>query len=149
MKKEVTILMAEDDMGHADLIRRNLVRSGLINSIIHFRDGQEIVDFLFMNGSGPKRESGMAYVLLLDIRMPKLNGMDVLTMLKADSELCKIPVIMITTTDDPRDVAHCHSLGCSSFISKPVEYDRFMHAIRQMGLYLAVVEVPTTELPVI
>ena len=142
MNKEVVILIAEDDEGHAGLIRKNLSRSGIVNEIAHFRDGQEIVDFLFKQGSGPHRESGKAYVLLLDIRMPKLDGVEVLAKVKADQELCKIPVIMITTTDDPREVEKCHRLGCNNYITKPIEYEGFVNAIRQLGLFLAVVAVP-------
>lgn len=143
MKQEVVILIAEDDMGHAGLIRKNLVRAGISNELIHFRDGQEIIDFLQRKGNGLKREPGTPYVLLLDIRMPKLDGAEVLSRVKADPELCKMPVIMITTTDDPREVEHCHRLGCNSYITKPVEYESFVHAIRQLGLFLTVVQVPT------
>ncbi|SIQ80898.1 Response regulator receiver domain-containing protein [Alkalispirochaeta americana] len=142
MKHEVVILIAEDDEGHADLIRKNLARAGIVNRIIHFVDGQEIIDFLFSRGDGPRRISGEAYVLLLDIRMPKLDGAEVLERIKADQELRKIPVMMITTTDDPREVERCHDLGCSSYITKPVEYEGFVHAIRQLGLFLSVVQIP-------
>jgi CheY-like chemotaxis protein len=142
MKQEVIILIAEDDEGHADLIRKNLSRAGITNRIIHFKDGQEVVDFLFCLGHGPHHESGNAYVLLLDIRMPRLDGTEVLEKIKADPELRKIPVIMITTTDDPREVTHCHELGCSNYITKPVEYDSFVDIIRKLGLFLTVVRVP-------
>lgn len=143
MNREVIILIADDDDGHAELIRKNLARAGITNNIIHFRDGQEVTDFLFQRGSGPHRKSGDAFVLLLDIRMPKMDGTEVLGQIKSDKELRKIPVVMITTTDDPREVAHCHDLGCSNYITKPVEYDAFVNAIRQLGLFLAVVQVPT------
>jgi CheY-like chemotaxis protein len=143
MNREVTILMAEDDEGHAELIRRNLARAGIANEIIHFKDGQLVTDFLMRKGRGPHRESGKAYVLLLDIRMPRMDGTEVLKEIKADPELCKIPVIMITTTDDPCEVAHCHALGCSNYITKPLEYDAFVNAIRQLGMFLVVVQVPT------
>jgi len=136
------ILIAEDDEGHAELIRKNLGRAGIVNRIIHFKDGQEAVDYLFCRGDGPHRVSGDSYVLLLDIRMPKLDGTEVLEQVKADPELRKIPVIMITTTDDPREVERCHALGCSTYITKPIEYDSFVHAIRQLGLFLSVVQVP-------
>jgi len=142
MKKEVVILIAEDDEGHAGLIRKNLVRAGISNELLHFKDGQEIMDFLLCKGDGLKRQPDTAYVLLLDISMPKLDGAEVLTQVKADPELRKMPVIMITTTDDPREVEHCHILGCSSYITKPVEYESFVNAIRQLGLFLAVVQVP-------
>ncbi len=142
MNQEVIILIAEDDEGHAELIRKNLVRAGIANHIIHFRDGQEVVDYLFCRGNGPHRKSGDAFVLLLDIRMPKLDGTEVLEQVKANPELRKIPVLMITTTDDPREVERCHALGCNNYLTKPVEYDKFVQSIRQLGLFLTVVQVP-------
>ena len=145
MKKEVIIVIAEDDDGHATLIEKNLKRAGVLNEIIRFKDGQETLDFLFQKGKGPKRENGKALLLLLDIRMPKLDGVEVLRQVKADKELRKIPVIMITTTDDPREVENCHALGCSNYVTKPIDYDKFVGAIRQLGLFLLVVEVPEID----
>ncbi len=142
MNRDVVILVAEDDEGHAGLIRKNLARAGIANQLLHFKDGQAIVDFLFRHGEGAQRQDGIPYVLLLDIRMPKLDGTEVLKLIKADEELRKIPVIMITTTDDPREVEKCHAIGCSNYITKPVDYDAFVNAIRQLGLFLAVVQVP-------
>ena len=142
MNHEVIILVADDDDGHAGLIEKNLGRAGIANQIIRFQDGQAIVDFLFCRGSGPQRKPDAPYVLLLDIRMPKVDGTEVLRQVKAEPGLRQMPVIMITTTDDPREVAHCHALGCNSYITKPVEYDDFVNAIRQLGLFLAVVQVP-------
>ncbi len=142
MNSEVIILIAEDDEGHAGLIRKNLARAGIVNELIHFKDGLAVINYLFKTGQGPHREAGKAYVLLLDIRMPSLDGIEVLTRIKADPELRLLPVIMITTTDDPREVEHCHALGCNSYISKPIEYEEFVNAIRQLGLYLSIVQVP-------
>ena len=142
MNKEVVILVAEDDEGHIGLIRKNLERAGIVNDIMLFKDGQEILDFLFHQGPGPHRQSGTAYLLLLDIRMPKIDGIEVLKQVKADDELRKLPVIMITTTDDPREVENCHALGCNNYITKPVDYDNFVNAVLQLGLFLSVVEVP-------
>lgn len=142
MRNDVVILMAEDDEGHAGLIRKNLKRAGVINTILHFKDGQEILDYLFQQGDGPHRRPGTPLMLLLDIRMPKVDGVQVLERVKTDPELRKLPVIMITTTDDPREVERCHALGCGSYIAKPVDYDSFVNAVRQLGLFLAVVQVP-------
>lgn len=142
MNKEVIILLAEDDEGHAGLIRKNLDRAGIVNQILHFKDGQEIIDFLFRRGNGPHRVTEAAYVILLDIRMPKIDGTEVLRMIKADPELKKIPVIIVTTNDDPQEVTNCHNIGCNNYITKPIEYDKFVAAIRQLGLFLSVVEVP-------
>jgi len=145
MNNEVVILIAEDDEGHRGLIRKNLVRAGIANELLHFKDGQEVMDFLLRKGDGPKRKLGTAYVLLLDIHMPRLDGIEVLAEVKADPELHKIPVIMITTTDDPREVAKCHALGCNNYIVKPLNYENFTNAVRQLGLFLAVVEVPNNQ----
>lgn len=143
MNKEVVILIAEDNEGHAGLIKRNLTRSGIANRMLFFKDGQQILNFLFKTGEEPGRIDGLSYILLLDIRMPKIDGVEVLERVKADPELRKMPVIMITTTDDPREVEHCHALGCNNYIAKPIDYQNFVNAIRQLGLFLTVVVVPT------
>jgi len=142
MQKEMVILTAEDDVGHASLIKKNLRRAGITNEILHFKDGEEILDFLYGKTQEPHIESGIAYLLLLDINMPKVDGVEVLRQVKQDEKLKKMPVIMITTTDDPREVQRCHDLGCSNYIAKPIDYDKFVQAIRQLGLFLMVVEVP-------
>ena len=145
MRKEVVILIADDDAGHARLIEKNLERAGLHNGVLRFGDGQEILDFLFRRGPGPRRAADTAYLLLLDIRMPKVDGVEVLSQLKADAELRKVPVLMLTTTDDPREVERCHALGCNNYIVKPVAYDRFAEAIKQLGLFISLVQVPEIE----
>ena len=142
MTKEVVILIADDDAGHTRLIEKNLQRAGLHNSIMRFENGQDILDFLFRRGEGPKRAPDTAYVLLLDIRMPKVDGVEVLRQLKADPQLRKLPVSMLTTTDDPREVARCHELGCNNYIVKPVGYEKFAEAVQQLGLFVSLVQVP-------
>ena len=145
MHTDVIILVAEDDEGHANLIKKNLKRAGIINQVLLFKDGQEILDFLFKKGTSPKLQTGKAYILLLDIQMPKIDGVQVLAQIKADSTLKKLPVIMITTTDDPREIAKCHEIGCNNYITKPIEYENFVNAVRQLGLFLSVVKVPIIE----
>ena len=142
MKKELKIILAEDDEGHATLIKRNLKRSGLLNEIIHFKDGQETLDFLFQGKEDEDKIRDVASLLLLDIKMPRVDGLEVLRRVKEDSFLKKMPVIMITTTDDPREINKCHELGCSNYITKPIDYDKFVEAVRKLGLFLLVVEVP-------
>lgn len=142
MESDLIVLLAEDDMGHASLIQKNLRRSGISNGVEHFLDGEEVLNFLFRKGDGPHRESGTPYLLLLDIRMPKINGIEVLTQIKEDAELKKLPVIMLTTTNDPREIEKCHALGCSNYISKPVEYEKFTETIQQLGLFLKIVQIP-------
>lgn len=133
-----TILIVDDDEGHAILIRENLEAAGLHNPIVHFRDGQAVLDFFAQRPPG----SHESYLVLLDIRMPKLDGIEVLRRLKADDELSKLPVIMLTTTDDSREVERCYALGCSVYIQKPVDYDRFAEAIRRLGLFVPLVLAP-------
>ncbi len=142
LNREVIILVADDDAGHARLIEKNLTRAGLRNPIVRFDNGQAVLDFLFRRGSGPQRASEVPYLLLLDIRMPQIDGIEVLRQVKADPELRKMPVIMLTTTDDPREVERCHNIGCASYIVKPVDYDKFAEAIKSLGLYLSLVQVP-------
>jgi CheY-like chemotaxis protein len=139
---EVVILIAEDDAGHARLIEKNLSRAGLRNEIKRFDNGQAILDFLFKRGPEPNRVAELPYLILLDIRMPQVDGIEVLRQIKKDPELRKIPVIMLTTTDDPREVDRCHDIGCSSYIVKPVDYEKFAEAIKSLGLYLSLVQVP-------
>jgi CheY-like chemotaxis protein len=139
--KKVVILIADDDPGHVRLIERNLQRAGLTNPIERFENGQEILDFLFRRGNHQRAEE-THYLLLLDIRMPRVDGVEALRQIKADPELKKIPVIMLTTTDDPREVERCHELGCNNYIVKPVDYEKFSEAIKQLGMFVALMQVP-------
>lgn len=142
-KNEVTILLAEDDDGHAELIRDNLDESGIANPIMRFQDGQEVIDFLFGEPDTPgSRKKNVSYLLLLDIRMPRIDGIEVLSRLKSHEELKKIPVIMLTTTDDPKEVNRCYELGCNCYITKPVDYRRFSEMLTRLGLFLMVVQLP-------
>lgn len=138
-----TILIVDDDEGHAILIRENLEAAGLTNRMEHFRDGQAILDFF---GKSAHRAT-QSYLVLLDIRMPKVDGIEVLRRLKADPELCKLPVIMLTTTDDSREVERCYELGCNVYIQKPVDYDRFAEAIRRLGLFVTLLLLPEVSVP--
>ncbi|EKD26798.1 MAG: response regulator receiver protein [uncultured bacterium] len=145
LRKEVVIILSEDDSGHATLIVRNLRRAGLNNKVIHFKDGQETLNFFFDKNSSPAFEKGTPYLLLLDIRMPKVNGVDVLKKLKSDSAFYKIPVIIITTADNVHEVEECYQLGCSTYITKPVDYEKFIETIKQLGSFLMLNEVPVIE----
>jgi CheY-like chemotaxis protein len=110
--------------------------------MLRFTDGQQILDFLFCRAEGRKREHCTPYLLLLDIRIPKMDGLEVLRQIKQDEQLRKVAVIMLTTTDDPRDVQVCHNLGCSHYIVKPVEYDKFSEVLSRLGLFLKIVQIP-------
>lgn len=141
MNKEVVILFAEDDPGHATLTRKSFEEVGIVNEIIHFCDGQELETYLEEHMPDIK-SNGHSYLILLDIKMPKRNGIEVLEKVKTDPILKRIPVIMLTTTDDPREVNQCHELGCNLYISKPVTYDKFLGVVRNLGLFLQIVSIP-------
>ena len=147
MLNDVTILMAEDNVGHAGLICRNLQRAGITNQVLTFRDGQILLDFLYTQADDPNKDQSSAYLLLLDIRMPKVDGIEVLRQIKNHPELKAIPVLMLTTTDDPKEVRRCHQLGCSNYITKPIEYEKFIEAIYNLGLFLRIVSIPQIETP--
>lgn len=144
MKKEVVILIAEDDEAHTILIQRNLKRAGITNEQVLFKDGKAVLDFMYRRGER-QRIPDTPYLLLLDIKMPEVDGVEVLRQLKADPELKKMPVIMITTTDDPREVERCHELGCSNYVTKPMNAEQFVEAIRRLGLFLLIVEIPKVD----
>ncbi len=142
MVEEVVILMAEDDEGHAGLIRRNLQRAGISNEIVHFKDGGETIDFLRASKEDIQNGMKKSFLLLLDIRMPKVGGVEVLKFIKSDDERKSMQVLMLTTTDDPKEVKRCHELGCSHYITKPIEYSAFVEAVQSLGLFLKIVKVP-------
>lgn len=137
----VTIVLAEDDDGHASLVQRNLERAGLVNGFTRVSDGQELLDFLFAPQT-QEAESLPSLVILLDINMPRIDGIEALRQIKADPRTQRIPVIMLTTTDDPREVDRCYELGCNVYITKPVEYEGFIDAIRRLGMFLQIVRQP-------
>lgn len=145
MHKGVVIAVVEDDEGHANLIRRNLKRTGLANEIIFFKDGEGALNFFLKRGGGPHRDDNSSYIILLDILMPKVNGDEVLKALKEDEVMRRTPIVMVTTTDDVEQIEHCHDLGCNNYIVKPIDAEEFIEVIRQLGLYLMVIEVPEVD----
>jgi CheY-like chemotaxis protein len=145
MSNAPKIIIVEDDEGHAILVRQNLEAAGLDTEFLHFRDGQAALDYFFSAGRPAAALSQGAHLVLLDIRMPKVDGIEVLRRLKADPELHKLPVIMLTTTDDPREVDRCHQLGCNVYIQKPVDYDKFTDAIRRLGLFVPLLLLPSVK----
>jgi CheY-like chemotaxis protein len=138
----ILIVLVEDDDGHADLVVRNLKRAGVANGIHRLRDGQEALDFV-QGGLAPDGPTvSQPMLLLLDIKMPRVDGVEVLRQLKADPRTAVVPVIVLTTTDDPREIQRCYELGCSVYITKPVDYQAFVEAINRLGLFLQVVRIP-------
>ncbi len=142
--KTVGIVMIEDDEGHARLIEKNIRRAGILNDIRHFTDGTTALDFLFNAADGPAK-SGPA-MILLDLNLPDMSGTDILARIKAEgSPLKRTPVVVLTTTDDKVEIERCYDLGCNVYITKPVNYESFAQAIRQLGLFLSVIQVPEVE----
>ena len=143
--QEVTILLVEDDPGHARLIEKNLRRSNIGNEIVVLSDGQQALDYLFGKGEYAGGGAATPMLVLLDLNLPVLDGYQVLDRMKADERTRRIPVIILTTTDDEREVSRCYELGCSVYITKPVDYEQFTEAIRKLGLFLSVVTIPDGE----
>ncbi len=141
----VNIVMIEDDDGHARLIEKNIRRAGISNDIRHFTDGTSALDYLFNDREGPSH-NGPA-MILLDLNLPDMSGTDILARIKSQGSggLKRAPVVVLTTTDDKVEIQRCYDLGCNVYITKPVNYESFAQAIRQLGLFLSVIQVPDVE----
>jgi CheY-like chemotaxis protein len=131
----VTIVLVEDDPGHARLIEKNIRRAGVSNEITHFASGTAALDHLMAHDGAPT-------LVLLDLNLPDMSGTRILEQLKSNAGTKHIPVIVLTTTDDKVEIQKCYDLGCNVYITKPVDYDAFSTAIRQLGLFLSVMKVP-------
>ena len=142
MTTPVTIVMVEDDEGHARLIEKNIRRAGVNNEIVPFASGGAAMDFLLgPDGSGTVNK-GNPLLVLLDLNLPDMSGVDILKRVKENEHLKRSPVVVLTTTDDAVEIQRCYDLGCNVYITKPVDYEKFAHAIRQLGLFFAVIQVP-------
>ena len=141
----VCIVMIEDDEGHARLIEKNIRRAGVNNEVVHLQDGASAFRYLFgADGSG-EVSAGRAQLILLDLNLPDMTGVDILAKMKANRHTKRSPVVVLTTTDDEREIQRCYDLGANVYITKPVNYEGFANAIRQLGLFFSVMQVPETE----
>lgn len=138
LAKLVTIVIAEDDEGHAELIKDALKESGIKNPIVHFDNGLDTWNYL--EEQTKHKDSGELHLLLLDINMPLMDGIEVLRRVKAHKILKSIPVIMFTTTDDPREVAQCYAIGCNVYITKPVDFNKFTDTLKRLGLFMQIIK---------
>jgi len=138
----VTIIMIEDDEGHARLIERNIRRSGVHNEIVPFTNGTDAVRYLFASDGTGLAHKGRALLILLDLNLPDMSGIEILRRIKDDKSLKAAPVVVLTTTDDSDEIKRCYELGCNVYITKPVNYESFANAIRQLGLFFSVIQVP-------
>lgn len=144
--KPVAIVMIEDDEGHARLIEKNIRRAGVNNEIVSFPDGTSALRYFHgEDGRSGASQSGHAHLVLLDLNLPDMTGIDILERLKSNEQTRRSPVIVLTTTDDKNEIQRCYDLGANVYITKPLNYESFANAIRQLGLFLSVIQIPDVE----
>lgn len=141
-KKEVTLLIVEDNPGHARLIEKNIRRSNITNKIIKISDGQQALGYLNSKGEYRGQTPASPLLILLDLNLPEVDGYQVLESLKRSKKNKHIPVIILTTTNDAREVSRCYELGCNVYITKPVDYKQFSEAVQKLGLLLTICTIP-------
>jgi CheY-like chemotaxis protein len=134
--------MIEDDEGHARLIERNIRRSGVNNEIVPFSEGTAALKYLFGEDGTGLDHKNEALLILLDLNLPDMSGIEILRRVKENQYLKAVPVVVLTTTDDSQEIKRCYELGCNVYITKPVNYESFANAIRQLGLFFSVIQVP-------
>jgi CheY-like chemotaxis protein len=138
----VKIVMVEDDEGHARLIEKNIRRAGVANDIAAFSDGTSALHYLFSSEGLRSEANPHPTLILLDLNLPDMSGIEILKRIKEDDHLRCAPVVVLTTTDDKAEIQRCYELGCNVYITKPLNYDSFASAIRQLGLFFSVIQIP-------
>jgi len=139
----ITIILVEDDPGHALLIKKNLLRAGIVNEIIHLDNGKKAIDFIFSEIMNEKPGLSMPhYLMLLDLNLPIIDGYRVLETLKTDARTRHIPIIVLTTTGNDMEVRRCYESGCNIYLVKPVKYEKFADAIQKLGMLLSFINAP-------
>jgi len=145
-RKSVTILLVEDDDGHARLLEKNLRRGGMVNRLVRVADGQEAIDYVTRAAPYQDPEQyPLPSVVLLDVRMPRLDGFEVLAHLKRDPKLMKIPVIMLTSTDNQKEINRAYELGANGYVVKPVGMQSFIDRVVKLGMFIEVIELPESN----
>ncbi|MCO6184681.1 response regulator [Rhizobium sp. L1K21] len=139
--KEVTIVMIEDDEGHARLIEKNVRRAGVNNEIIPFMDGKTALDYLLGEDRSGEVSAERYLLVLLDLNLPDMSGTEILEKLKSNQHTRRTPIVILTTTDDETEIKKCYDLGANVYITKPVDYDGFANAIRQLGMFFSVMQI--------
>lgn len=140
---EVEIVLVEDNPNDAELITRSLKKHNLANRIVHLKDGAEAVELLLGQG-GQAQGSGSRNprVVLLDIKLPKIDGIEVLRRMKSDSRTREIPVVILTSSNEERDIQETYALGVNSFVTKPIKFEEFAKVVAELGIYWLMVNVP-------
>lgn len=145
MNAEPCVLIAEDDEGHATLIRRNLKRAGLGERSVYLKDGQELLDYVYKRAQFSHRQASDAVAIIADLNMPRLSGFEMLERLKSDHALSRIPVYVMTTTDNPAEIERCYELGAAAYLVKPLDYGVFGEMVRRLAEFLASIRLPGEE----
>ena len=144
--KEVEILLVEDNMSDAEMTIRSLQKKNIANKIMHLKDGAEALDFIFGTGNYAGRNiKNTPKVILLDLKMPKVDGIEVLQKIKSDAYAKTIPVVVLTSSQEDPDVRKCYELGVNSYIVKPVGFDNFTKVISELGLYWLLLNQPSSK----
>ena len=145
-KREVEILLIEDNLNDAELTMRALRKNKITNNLVHLKDGSEALEFLFGTGNFANRDiNNNPKVILLDLKMPKVDGMEVLTKIKSNELTKSIPVVVLTSSKEHPDIERAYSLGANSYIVKPVEFDGFIKAVTEVGLYWVLLNQPPVQ----
>jgi two-component system response regulator len=134
----VDILLVEDSDADAEMTTRALRKGGLVNKLVRVRDGVEALEFVFRSGPWSARDSTQPKLILLDLKMPRLGGIDVLRRLKSDTRTHAVPVVMLTSSAEEQDIAESYHLGVNSYLVKPVEFAAFVELVARLGMYWAV-----------
>jgi CheY-like chemotaxis protein len=136
------ILIADDEPGHCHLLEKNLRKAGIVDRIMWFKNGTGLIDFLFSQSLQASINKKEKYILILDLNMPDIDGFEILEKLRADEQFKKMPVIILSTSSLPADINKAYELGCSSFITKPIDYDEFISSVWTMANYINEIKVP-------
>ena len=136
IRKDHTILLVEDTPDDVELTRRAFQKSNIVNEVVVARDGQEALDYLLATGAS------LPDLVLLDLKLPKIGGLEVLRRMRAEEETKRLPVVILTTSNEEKDVISSYDLGANSYVRKPVDFAKFAEAVRQLGLYWLVLNEP-------
>jgi len=136
------ILLAEDDSKDVELILTALEEHNLANEVIVMHDGAEALDYLFARNKFAGRPKGNPAVMLLDLKMPKMDGLEVLRKIKADAELKTLPVVVLTSSRESSDLDECYKLGVNAYVVKPVKFSEFVDAVKELGMFWALINEP-------
>ena len=140
-----SILLAEDNPKDVELTLAALAEHNLANEVVVARDGEEALDYLYRRGRWEGREGGNPAVVLLDLKMPKVDGLEVLRRIKSDDSLKAVPVVMLTSSREEKDLVESYRLGANAYVVKPVAFDRFLDAVRHIGVFWALLNEPAPE----